>query len=85
MAQQGFSVRSIAVGILGGLAAARRGECDLAPIHLLDEATGIYNTPFLSEGLELCRGWRRMQGIVFRKGDARFEGLTGGAGDAALR
>ena len=63
----------IAVGSLGGLAAAKRGECDFAPIHLFDEATGSYNTPFLADGLELVPGWRRMQGIVFRKGDARFE------------
>jgi putative molybdopterin biosynthesis protein len=75
LARAGLTVRSIAVGSLGGLAAARRGECDLAPIHLLDEATGAYNTPFLSEGLELVPGWRRMQGIVFRDGDTRFEGL----------
>jgi len=75
LARAGLSVRSIAVGSLGGLAAARRGECDLAPIHLLDEATGTYNTPYLAEGLELVPGWRRMQGIVFRDGDARFEGL----------
>jgi putative molybdopterin biosynthesis protein len=76
LARAGLIVRSIAVGSLGGLAAARRGECDLAPIHLLDEASGTYNAPFLSEGLELVPGWRRMQGIVFRKADARFEGLT---------
>jgi molybdenum cofactor synthesis domain-containing protein len=71
-----LSVRSIAVGSLGGLAAAKRGECDLAPIHLFDDKSGTYNTPFLSDGLELVAGWRRMQGIVFRKGDARFEGFT---------
>ncbi len=76
LARGGFSVRSIAVGSLGGLAAARRGECDFAPIHLLDEATGSYNAPFLMAGLELVPGWRRMQGIVFRSGDARFEGLN---------
>jgi putative molybdopterin biosynthesis protein len=74
LARAGLSVRSIAVGSLGGLAAAKRGECDLAPIHLFDDKSGTYNTPFLSEGLELVPGWRRMQGIVFRKGDARFEG-----------
>ena len=72
----GLSVRSIAVGSLGGLAAAKRGECDFAPIHLFDEKTETYNTPFLGSGLELVPGWRRMQGIVFRKGDARFEGLN---------
>jgi putative molybdopterin biosynthesis protein len=63
----------VAVGSLGGLAAARRGECDLAPIHLLDPQTGSYNAAFLDEGLELVPGWRRMQGILFRKGDARFD------------
>ena len=76
LAHAGLTVRSIAVGSLGGLAAAKRGECDLAPIHLLDDKTGTYNTPFLSAGLELVPGWRRMQGIVFKKGDQRFEGLS---------
>ena len=76
LARAGLSVRSIAVGSLGGLAAARRGECDFAPIHLLDEKTVTYNTPFLADGLELVPGWRRMQGIVFRAGDKRFEGKT---------
>jgi molybdenum cofactor synthesis domain-containing protein len=82
LARAGLLVRSIAVGSLGGLAAAKRGECDLAPIHLLDEASGTYNTPFLGEGLELVPGWRRMQGIVFRHGDPRFEGLDA---EAAVR
>jgi putative molybdopterin biosynthesis protein len=76
LSRAGLSVRSIAVGSLGGLAAAKRGECDLAPIHLFDDKSGTYNAPFLSDGLELVPGWRRMQGIVFRKGDARFEGFT---------
>ena len=76
----GHTVRSIAVGSLGGLAAAKRGECDLAPIHLFDDKSETYNTPYLVDGLELVPGWRRMQGIVFRKGDERFDGL--GAKDA---
>ena len=76
LARAGLTVRSIAVGSLGGLAAAKRGECDLAPIHLFDDKTECYNTPFLAEGLELVPGWRRMQGIVFRRGDARFEGRS---------
>jgi putative molybdopterin biosynthesis protein len=70
----GLTVRSIAVGSLGGLAAAKRGECDIAPIHLFDAKTQSYNAPFLSAGLELVEGWRRMQGIAYRPGDARFEG-----------
>jgi molybdenum cofactor synthesis domain-containing protein len=76
LAHAGLVVRTIAVGSLGGLAAAKRGECDLAPIHLFDETSETYNAPFLVDGLELVPGWRRMQGIVFRTGDRRFEGLS---------
>jgi len=76
LARASLLVRSISIGSLGGLAAARRGECDLAPIHLFDEATESYNAPFLVDGLEMVPGWRRMQGIVFRAGDVRFEGLS---------
>ncbi|WP_458760154.1 molybdopterin biosynthesis protein [Afipia sp. TerB] len=85
LVRAGLSVRSISVGSLGGLVAARRGECDLAPIHLFDDKTGTYNTPFLSDGLELVPGYRRMQGIVFRAGDKRFDGKDAhGAIRAAL-
>ncbi|MDE2602866.1 MAG: molybdopterin biosynthesis protein [Bradyrhizobium sp.] len=76
LARAGLVVRSIAIGSLGGLAAAKRGECDFAPIHLFDEKTATYNAPYLADGLELVPGWRRMQGIVFRKGDKRFEGMS---------
>ena len=75
LVRAGRSVRTLAVGSLGGLAAARRRECDLAPIHLLDAASGVYNRPFLDDGLELVPGWRRMQGIVFREDDGRIDGL----------
>jgi putative molybdopterin biosynthesis protein len=74
ISDQGFAARTIAVGSMGGVAAARRGECDLAPIHLMDPATGIYNEQYAGDGLALVRGWQRMQGIVYRPGDARFEG-----------
>jgi putative molybdopterin biosynthesis protein len=73
LAERGFRARTIAVGSLGGVAAASRGECDLAPVHLVDPATGSYNKHLLAPGLALVPGWRRMQGFVFRPGDARFE------------
>jgi putative molybdopterin biosynthesis protein len=73
---EGVTVKAMNVGSTGGLAAAKRGECDIAPIHLMDPATGAYNRPFLGEGLELVAGYRRLQGIVFRKADARFEGRS---------
>jgi putative molybdopterin biosynthesis protein len=70
----GFSVRALNVGSSGGLTSAKRGECDIAGIHLMDPATGEYNRPFLTEDLELATGYTRLQGIVFRTGDSRFEG-----------
>jgi putative molybdopterin biosynthesis protein len=79
LADRGFSARTIAVGSLGGVAALSRGECDLAPVHLVDPATGIYNKHLLGPGLALVPGWRRMQGFVFRPGDGRFEGLSAAA------
>ena len=74
LAEQGFATRRISVGSQGGVAAAKRGECDFAPVHLIDPATGKYNEHLLESGLSLVRGWERMQGVVFRTGDARFDG-----------
>jgi putative molybdopterin biosynthesis protein len=76
LGKAGRSSRILALGSLGGLAALRRGECDIAPIHLLDPATGACNAPFLGEGMTLIKGWRRLQGVVFRKGDRRFADRT---------
>ncbi|MGH8638350.1 MAG: molybdopterin biosynthesis protein, partial [Burkholderiales bacterium] len=76
LAAQGLTSRVIAVGSLGGVAAAERGECDLAPVHLVDPETGIYNAHFACDGLTLVKGWQRMQGFVYRKGDTRFEGCS---------
>jgi len=72
----GLSVKALAVGSSGGLAAARRGECDLAGVHLMDPASGEYNRPFLTDALRLAPGYRRLQGVVFRRDDARFSGLS---------
>jgi putative molybdopterin biosynthesis protein len=74
LADTGINARTIAVGSLGGVAAAGRHECDLAPVHLLDPDTGIYNRHLLRPGLALVKGWRRLQGFVYRHGDARFAG-----------
>jgi putative molybdopterin biosynthesis protein len=74
--ERGLRSKFLAVGSTGGLSAARRGECDLAGVHLLDPATDTYNTPFLGDDLELLPGYGRLQGIVFRTGDRRFEGRT---------
>jgi putative molybdopterin biosynthesis protein len=85
LAERGIAAKVLNVGSLGGLAAARRGEADLAPMHLLDPKTGEYNRPLLPVGVALIPGWRRMQGIVFRPGDARFEGRSPAEAVAAAR
>lgn len=76
LADRGLTARSLALGSLGGLSALKRGECDIAPIHLLDTATGEYNRPYLSEAMRLIPGWRRMQGVVYRADDPRFDRLA---------
>jgi putative molybdopterin biosynthesis protein len=75
---QRLGVRSkfLAVGSTAGLDATKRGECDVAGVHLLDPKTNEYNRPFLTPQLELVPGYGRLQGIVFRPGDLRFEGRT---------
>ncbi len=80
LAEQGFRARTIAVGSQGGVTAAGRGECDLAPTHLVDPATGVYNAHLLRPGLALVKGWQRMQGFLHRPDDTRFAGC--GATDA---
>lgn len=65
----GYRVKMVPVGSTGGLAAVGREEADIAGVHLLDEKSGEYNTPFLPPGVRLLSGYRRRQGIVFRSDD----------------
>jgi putative molybdopterin biosynthesis protein len=70
--REGMSTKSMHVGSQGGLAAVRRGECDLAGIHLMDPESGEYNRPYLEPGMRLLPGYLRMQGFVYRPDDPRF-------------
>lgn len=74
--QRGFTVKVLSVGSTAGLEAAKRGDCDIAGIHLLDPASNTYNLPFLAPDLEQIPGYGRQQGIVFRPEDERFRGQT---------
>jgi putative molybdopterin biosynthesis protein len=74
--QRGWTSKLITVGSSAGLEAVRRGECDLAGIHLMDPQTGEYNRPFLTDSMVLLEGYGRSQGIVHRHGDTRFEGRS---------
>lgn len=74
LARDGITAKVLSVGSNGGLIAAKRDECDIAGMHLMDPASGVYNRPYLTPELKLIQGYGRLQGLVFRKGDARFEG-----------
>jgi putative molybdopterin biosynthesis protein len=72
----GITSKLLTVGSTAGLQAAKRGECDLAGIHLLDGTSGLYNRPFLNDAVSLIDGYVRSQGILYRRGDSRFENRT---------
>lgn len=74
--ERGIRGKLLTTGSSAGLAAAKRGECDIAGIHLLDTRTDTYNRPFLNDAVVLMEGYRRSQGVVFRPGDIRFEGRS---------
>ncbi|MFA6264507.1 MAG: molybdopterin biosynthesis protein, partial [Pseudolabrys sp.] len=76
LAERGFTARTLAVGSQGGVAAASRGQCDIAPVHLVDPQTGDYNKHLVTPDLSLVPGWKRMQGVVYRAGDQRLDGKS---------
>lgn len=73
------------VGSMGGIMALRRGETHIAPIHLLDPKTGIYNISYAkkylsNERMALIKGVKRIQGFMVPKGNPKnikdFNDLT---------
>ncbi len=76
--ERGFTARALSVGSRSGLAAVAAGHADLAGIHLYDPDTDSYNRHALPEGVELLRGYGRLQGVVYRRDDPRFAGLAAG-------
>lgn len=71
-----MDLSSAHTGSMGGIMALRKGECHLAPIHLLDEKTGVYNVPVLQKYLRgkevvLIKGYGRIQGFMVQKGNPR--------------
>ncbi len=79
--RKGVRTKALYVGSMGGLAAVKREECDLAGMHLMDPATGEYNRPLLTDTLTLVPGYGRMQGIVFRAGRSALQGSECNCGD----
>ncbi len=67
----GYFISSAHTGSMGGIVAIRKKETHIAPTHLLDEATGIYNEKFLPENAVLIKGVKRLQGIITQKGNPK--------------
>ena len=68
------SISSVHAGSMGGILALKRREAQIAGIHLLDEATGEYNTAivrrfFPNGGVLLIEGVRRQQGLIVQPGN----------------
>jgi putative molybdopterin biosynthesis protein len=77
LAREGVTAKVLSVGSTAGLMAAKRGECDIAGIHLVDPVSGIYNRSYVDDTLQLVRGYGRLQGAVYQRDDPRFAGLDG--------
>lgn len=70
----GISLSSTHVGSMGGLMALKREETILAPTHLLNENTGVYNISTIEEvfgkgSISLIKGFNRTQGMIVKKGN----------------
>ncbi len=71
-----MSLSSANQGSLGGIMALRREEAHMAGTHLLDEATGQYNVPYICKYLcdtpvNLVTLAHRMQGFMVQPGNPR--------------
>ncbi len=71
-----FSLSSAHTGSMGGIMAIRNAEAHIAGTHLLDEASGDYNVPFLKKYLQgvhlkLINLMQREQGLFVQKGNPK--------------
>jgi putative molybdopterin biosynthesis protein len=67
-------IASTHVGSMAGLIALNQGSCHIAPTHLLDEETGVYNESWIKRIFgenEICliKGVGRVQGLMVQKGN----------------
>lgn len=71
-----FFLSSAHVGSMGGIMAMKKGECHLAPIHLMDEDTGEYNISYIkryikNEEMALIKFVKRSQGLMIQEGNPK--------------
>jgi len=72
--QPGLSLKSAHLGSVGGIMSIKRKEAHLAPIHLLDPESGIYNIPYIkrylpNQDLVLLHLLYREQGLILPQGN----------------
>ncbi|MEG1548722.1 MAG: molybdopterin biosynthesis protein [Clostridia bacterium] len=71
-----LTVASSHVGSMGGIMAIKRGEAQLAGVHLLDEVTGEYNKSYIRRyfphgGAVLIECVQRVQGLMVKAGNPK--------------
>ncbi|SHD78192.1 Molybdenum cofactor biosynthesis protein MoeA [[Clostridium] ultunense Esp] len=64
------------VGSMGGILSTKRGECHIAPIHLLDMETGKYNVSYVKryfpgQKMAIIKGVKRHQGFIVGRGNPK--------------
>ncbi len=67
------------VGSFGGILALKNRECHMAPMHILDEETGVYNRAMIQshfpiEDMGIIKLVKRSQGLMVPKGNPK--GIT---------
>ncbi|NJD02793.1 MAG: molybdopterin biosynthesis protein [Ruminiclostridium sp.] len=78
----GIYISSSHIGSMGGIMAVKRGEAHAAGIHLLDEATGLYNTGFIKKyfpdgEIAVLTCVKRIQGFMVAPGNPwKIKGLN---------
>ncbi|MDW7672594.1 MAG: molybdopterin biosynthesis protein [Bacillota bacterium] len=78
----GVALSSAHTGSMGGVIAMRQGECHMAPVHLLDETTGTYNSSmvrayFPQKTMALIKLVKRSQGLMLAPGNPKnIQGIT---------
>ncbi|GIX05560.1 MAG: molybdopterin biosynthesis protein [Planctomycetaceae bacterium] len=74
--RRGVRSKALYVGSWGGLQAVQHGWCDVAGMHLFHAETNSYNVRYLTPRERWVPGYRRVQGLAFRRDDGRLTGRS---------
>ncbi|ACB39780.1 molybdopterin biosynthesis protein [Pyrobaculum neutrophilum] len=69
------NIKAVYVGSMGGLMAVKRGEADMAGVHVFDPGSGLYNTPFVEKldirDVAVVGLYEREQGLMVQRGNPK--------------